>query len=198
MAHSLVRDCRPESVRHDLLTCTSFFSISINRITNQHFRLHAHSRIRFEISQFFSSSAHRPDHLDLCVSSVRRSLPTSFVAPPFATEIPPRLPRASRKRTWRCARPDYKRSGKDTSEHSCGNRRLLTWARCSKLWRRDHPFGFYARPTRTKEGVLDLKNWECGVPGKDKTIWEGGMFKLTMSFPDGEAQRETFVYRVQD
>ncbi|KAJ6789015.1 hypothetical protein PWT90_09134 [Aphanocladium album] len=60
-----------------------------------------------------------------------------------------------------------------------------------KQWRRDHPFGFYARPTRTKEGVLDLKNWECGVPGKDKTIWEGGMFKLTMAFPDGEAGRET-------
>ncbi len=70
---------------------------------------------------------------------------------------------------------------------------LLTRATCSKQWRRDHPFGFYARPTRTKEGVLDLKNWECGVPGKDKTIWEGGMFKLTMSFPDGEAARETIV-----
>lgn len=70
---------------------------------------------------------------------------------------------------------------------------MLTRATCSKQWRRDHPFGFYARPTRTKEGVLDLKNWECGVPGKDKTIWEGGMFKLTMSFPDGEAARETIV-----
>ncbi|XWW95892.1 hypothetical protein V2A60_003860 [Cordyceps javanica] len=53
-----------------------------------------------------------------------------------------------------------------------------------KQWRRDHPFGFYARPMRTKEGILDLKNWECGVPGKEKTIWEGGMFKLTMAFPE--------------
>lgn len=57
---------------------------------------------------------------------------------------------------------------------------------CSKLWRRDHPFGFYARPTRNAQGVLDLKNWECGIPGKEKTIWEGGQFKLTMQFPDGE------------
>ena len=31
-----------------------------------------------------------------------------------------------------------------------------------------------------------MKNWECGVPGKEKTIWEGGMFKLTMAFPDGK------------
>ncbi|EFY92929.1 ubiquitin-conjugating enzyme E2-18 kDa [Metarhizium acridum CQMa 102] len=53
-----------------------------------------------------------------------------------------------------------------------------------KQWRRDHPFGFYAKPARTKEGILDLKNWECGVPGKDKTIWEGGLFKLTIAFPE--------------
>jgi ubiquitin-protein ligase len=54
-----------------------------------------------------------------------------------------------------------------------------------KQWRKDHPFGFYAKPARTKEGVLDLKNWECGIPGKEKTIWEGGLFKLTIAFPDG-------------
>lgn len=27
--------------------------------------------------------------------------------------------------------------------------------------------------------------WSCGVPGKEKTIWEGGLFKLDMIFPDG-------------
>ncbi|TWU72196.1 E2 SUMO-conjugating protein ubc9 [Metarhizium rileyi] len=53
-----------------------------------------------------------------------------------------------------------------------------------KQWRRDHPFGFFAKPARTKEGVLDLKNWECGVPGKEKTIWEGGLFKLIIAFPE--------------
>ncbi|KAI5287345.1 E2 SUMO-conjugating protein ubc9, partial [Ascosphaera atra] len=53
-----------------------------------------------------------------------------------------------------------------------------------KQWRRDHPFGFYAKPYRTPEGTLDLKKWECGIPGKAKTIWEGGMFKLDIIFPD--------------
>ncbi|KAJ4143593.1 SUMO conjugating enzyme Hus5 [Fusarium oxysporum] len=53
-----------------------------------------------------------------------------------------------------------------------------------KQWRRDHPFGFYAKPQRTKEGVLDVKNWECGIPGKENTIWSGGLFKLTIAFPD--------------
>ena len=43
-----------------------------------------------------------------------------------------------------------------------------------KQWRKDHPFGFYAKPARNTNGVLDLKNWEVGIPGKDKTIWEGG------------------------
>jgi ubiquitin-protein ligase len=33
--------------------------------------------------------------------------------------------------------------------------------------------------------VLDLKIWECGIPGKEKTIWEGGLFKLVVTFPDG-------------
>lgn len=32
---------------------------------------------------------------------------------------------------------------------------------------------------------MDLKKWECGVPGKEKTLWEGGLFKLEVTFPDG-------------
>lgn len=65
-----------------------------------------------------------------------------------------------------------------------------------KQWRRDHPFGFFAKPVRTAQGVLDLKKWECGVPGKDKTLWEGGLFKLDVLFPDGEpgcCNRFTYV-----
>lgn len=58
-------------------------------------------------------------------------------------------------------------------------------ADCRKQWRKDHPFGFYARPQKNAQGVLDLKVWECGIPGKEKTIWEGGLFKLTVTFPDG-------------
>ncbi|GFF26378.1 SUMO-conjugating enzyme ubc9 [Aspergillus udagawae] len=53
-----------------------------------------------------------------------------------------------------------------------------------KQWRRDHPFGFYAKPHRTPQGVLDLKRWECGIPGKANTLWEGGLFKLDVVFPD--------------
>jgi ubiquitin-conjugating enzyme E2 I len=36
---------------------------------------------------------------------------------------------------------------------------------------------------------MDLKKWDCGVPGKEKTIWEGGLFKLEVTFPDGMSPR---------
>jgi ubiquitin-conjugating enzyme E2 I len=68
---------------------------------------------------------------------------------------------------------------------------LLLWCSCTrKQWRRDHPFGFFAKPHRTPQGALDLKRWECGVPGKEKTIWEGGLFKLDVTFPDGRQRQQ--------
>lgn len=70
--------------------------------------------------------------------------------------------------------------------------------RSRRQWRKDHPFGFFAKPVRTPQGVLDLKNWECGVPGRDKTLWEGGLFKLTVAFPDGQSYRarSRMVYKL--
>jgi ubiquitin-conjugating enzyme E2 I len=56
----------------------------------------------------------------------------------------------------------------------------------SKAWRKDHPFGFVAKPVRQANGVVDLKKWECQVPGKEKTPWEGGVFKVEVTFPDGK------------
>lgn len=54
-----------------------------------------------------------------------------------------------------------------------------------KAWRKDHPFGFVAKPTKNSQGALDLKRWECMIPGRDKTIWEGALLKLEVQFPDG-------------
>lgn len=33
------------------------------------------------------------------------------------------------------------------------------------------------------DGTLNLREWNCVVPGKKKTLWEGGQFKVVMSFP---------------
>uniref|UniRef100_A0AAA9YHF5 Ubiquitin conjugating enzyme E2 I n=1 Tax=Homo sapiens TaxID=9606 RepID=A0AAA9YHF5_HUMAN len=80
-----------------------------------------------------------------------------------------------------------------------------------KAWRKDHPFGFVAVPTKNPDGTMNLMNWECAIPGKkgeglsdslsghgrgpDRplggagpgfrlTPWEGGLFKLRMLFKD--------------
>jgi hypothetical protein len=63
-------------------------------------------------------------------------------------------------------------------------RQILTDTPRRKQWRKDHPFGFFAKPAKNNVGVADLKNWEVGIPGREKTIWEGGLFKLTLTFPD--------------
>jgi len=35
-----------------------------------------------------------------------------------------------------------------------------------KAWRKEHPFGFVARPTKNADGTLNLMNWDCAIPGK--------------------------------
>jgi ubiquitin-conjugating enzyme E2 I len=53
-----------------------------------------------------------------------------------------------------------------------------------KAWRKDKPFGFWARPATAKDGTMDLMKWEAGIPGKDGTIWEGGEYFLTLQFSE--------------
>uniref|UniRef100_A0A914DS15 UBC core domain-containing protein n=1 Tax=Acrobeloides nanus TaxID=290746 RepID=A0A914DS15_9BILA len=53
-----------------------------------------------------------------------------------------------------------------------------------KSWRKDHPFGFIAKPTKNEDGTLNLFLWECAIPGKKDTIWDGGLYKLKMMFKD--------------
>ena len=35
-----------------------------------------------------------------------------------------------------------------------------------RLWRRDHPHGFVARPRTSQDGTPNLMLWDCGIPGK--------------------------------
>jgi ubiquitin-conjugating enzyme E2 I len=41
---------------------------------------------------------------------------------------------------------------------------------------------------KNSQGALDLKRWECMIPGRDKTIWEGALLKLEVQFPDGKIE----------
>jgi ubiquitin-conjugating enzyme E2 I len=53
-----------------------------------------------------------------------------------------------------------------------------------KRWRKDHPPGFFARPTRNLDNSTNVLKWLVGIPGKVNTDWEGGLFNMTISFPD--------------
>eukprot|EP00558_Chaetoceros_sp_UNC1202_P007097 CAMPEP_0197244050 /NCGR_PEP_ID=MMETSP1429-20130617/9289_1 /TAXON_ID=49237 /ORGANISM="Chaetoceros sp., Strain UNC1202" /LENGTH=159 /DNA_ID=CAMNT_0042704349 /DNA_START=37 /DNA_END=516 /DNA_ORIENTATION=+ len=53
-----------------------------------------------------------------------------------------------------------------------------------KNWRRDHPFGFWARPVSSDDGSSNLMIWESGIPGKEGTDWEGGIYKVRMEFSE--------------
>ena len=53
-----------------------------------------------------------------------------------------------------------------------------------KSWRKDHPFGFIARPMKNADGTMNLMLWEYGIPGKKGTPWEGGLYKGQIIFKD--------------
>ncbi|CAJ0641120.1 14967_t:CDS:2 [Entrophospora sp. SA101] len=60
-----------------------------------------------------------------------------------------------------------------------------------KQWRKDHPYGFYATPIK-KENGLDMLTWKVGIPGKKGTLWENGVYKMVMIFPDGKFEPPLF------
>eukprot|EP01036_Dinobryon_divergens_P029345 gene29345-38424_t len=54
-----------------------------------------------------------------------------------------------------------------------------------KNWRKDHPAGFYARPVSKADGSSNIMEWHTGIPGKEGSDWEGGVYKVTVRFsPD--------------
>ncbi|GMR48923.1 hypothetical protein PMAYCL1PPCAC_19121 [Pristionchus mayeri] len=53
-----------------------------------------------------------------------------------------------------------------------------------RAWRKDHPFGFIAKPAKNTDGSLNLFVWDCAIPGKKDTIWEGGLYRIKMMFKD--------------
>eukprot|EP00299_Pterocystis_sp_00344_P009718 c4179_g1_i2.p1 GENE.c4179_g1_i2~~c4179_g1_i2.p1 ORF type:complete len:174 (+),score=25.15 c4179_g1_i2:38-523(+) len=53
-----------------------------------------------------------------------------------------------------------------------------------KAWRKDHPHLFHAAPVKKPDGTFDMFFWECIIPGKEGTPWEGGYYRLTMQFTE--------------
>lgn len=55
-------------------------------------------------------------------------------------------------------------------------------ARRRKNWRKQRPFGFSAKPALNADGSSNIFVWECSVPGKEGTDWEGGLYRVRMEF----------------
>jgi len=56
-----------------------------------------------------------------------------------------------------------------------------------KNFRKDHPWGFVAKPSTRPEDDDKSQNlmlWTCRIPGKDSTEWEGGSYPLTLEFSE--------------
>jgi len=53
-----------------------------------------------------------------------------------------------------------------------------------KSWRKNPIYGFVAKPVKHADGTMNLMNWECAIPGKKGTLWEGGAYKIRMIFKD--------------
>eukprot|EP01116_Phalansterium_solitarium_P009620 TRINITY_DN23863_c0_g1_i1.p2 TRINITY_DN23863_c0_g1~~TRINITY_DN23863_c0_g1_i1.p2 ORF type:complete len:159 (-),score=20.85 TRINITY_DN23863_c0_g1_i1:165-641(-) len=51
-----------------------------------------------------------------------------------------------------------------------------------KDWRKEHPPEFFARPRNNEDGSANMLIWDCGIPGKAGTPWEGGVYPLTVYF----------------
>ncbi|DBA94173.1 hypothetical protein WJX77_000326 [Trebouxia sp. C0004] len=53
-----------------------------------------------------------------------------------------------------------------------------------KNWRKDHPYGFVAKPITKADGSVDLLHWKCTIPGKAGTIWEKGLYPVDLVFTE--------------
>mmetsp|Transcript_6991 Transcript_6991/g.11477 ORF Transcript_6991/g.11477 Transcript_6991/m.11477 type:complete len:157 (+) Transcript_6991:135-605(+) len=53
-----------------------------------------------------------------------------------------------------------------------------------KNWRKDKPFRFFANPEAAADGTVNLLKWNCGIPGKENTLWANAVFPLTLEFTE--------------
>uniref|UniRef100_A0A5B7BZR4 Putative SUMO-conjugating enzyme SCE1 n=1 Tax=Davidia involucrata TaxID=16924 RepID=A0A5B7BZR4_DAVIN len=53
-----------------------------------------------------------------------------------------------------------------------------------KSWRKNHPHGFVAKPETLPDGSVNLMVWQCTIPGKAGTDWDGGYYPLTLHFSE--------------
>ena len=53
-----------------------------------------------------------------------------------------------------------------------------------KNWRKNHPFGFIAKPIKDGNDEINLYKWKWIIPGTKDTIWDGAQLQLFMEFSE--------------
>lgn len=61
-----------------------------------------------------------------------------------------------------------------------------------KKWRKNPIFGFTAKPVQNPDKTLNLFEWECTIPGKKLTPWEGGQYKIKIFFQSNHPETPPF------
>lgn len=71
-----------------------------------------------------------------------------------------------------------------------------------KQWRKDHrissfltkAIGFVAKPSKDLDtNSINLLKWDCKIPGKANTMWEGGLYSLVLKFPQDYPIRVSYL-----
>lgn len=57
------------------------------------------------------------------------------------------------------------------------------------MWRKDHPYGFVAKPIVNADESVNMLKWKCIIPGPKDTVWEGGQFNMIIDFTRGYPAR---------
>ncbi|KAG2499299.1 hypothetical protein HYH03_002877 [Edaphochlamys debaryana] len=53
-----------------------------------------------------------------------------------------------------------------------------------KRFRKERPYGFVAKPATRADGSVDMRRWQCRIPGPAKTAWAEGLYPLEVVFGD--------------
>ncbi|CAI6373496.1 unnamed protein product [Macrosiphum euphorbiae] len=51
-------------------------------------------------------------------------------------------------------------------------------------WRKNHPYGFVAKPLKNLDDSWNYKVWVCRIPGMCNSLWGNGWYYLYMTFSD--------------
>ncbi|GAX81851.1 hypothetical protein CEUSTIGMA_g9279.t1 [Chlamydomonas eustigma] len=63
-----------------------------------------------------------------------------------------------------------------------------------KAFRKSRPYGFTAKPVMKSDGSVNLMEWNCVIPGTEKSLSDGAKYPCTIRFPPDYPSKSPRVY----